>query len=268
MIVFPNCKINLGLDILRKRVDGYHDLQTVFYPVPYTDMLEFVEAPEFRFDSTGISIPSDHSSNLCVKAYSLMRERFPDLPAVHMHLHKIIPMGAGLGGGSSDGAFTLSALNQYFRKELSASELIEISLKLGSDCPFFIINKPVVAYGRGEVMEPVPLNLAGYTLVMIHPGIHVSTKDAFAGIVPRDAVADLKHRITEPVDTWKNWLTNQFEETVGAKYPLILEIKALLYRHGAVFASMSGSGSVVFGLFMDKPTIPVEKQWKSITVTL
>jgi 4-diphosphocytidyl-2-C-methyl-D-erythritol kinase len=268
MIVFPNCKINLGLDILRKRPDGYHDLQTVFYPVPYTDMLEFVEAPEFRFDSTGITIPSDHSSNLCVKAYKLMQERFPDLPAVHMHLHKIIPMGAGLGGGSSDGAFTLSALNEYFRKQLSASVLIEMSLKLGSDCPFFIVNQPVVAFGRGEIMEPVILNLAGYTLVMIHPGIHVSTKDVFAGIVPRNASADLKQRITEPVDTWKNWLGNQFEETVGAKFPMILEIKAMLYQQGAVYASMSGSGSVVFGLFRDKPAVPVEKQWTTITIKL
>jgi 4-diphosphocytidyl-2-C-methyl-D-erythritol kinase len=268
MIVFPTCKINLGLDILRKRPDGYHDLQTVFYPVPYTDMLEFVEAPVFRFDSTGFPIASDHSSNLCVKAYNLMRERFPDLPAVHMHLHKTIPMGAGLGGGSSDGAFTLLALNEHFRKQLSAPELIDMSLKLGSDCPFFIINKPVVAYGRGEIMEPVPISLAGYNLVMIHPGIHVSTKDAFAGIAPRDAAADLKQRISEPVYTWKNWLTNQFEETVGAKYPLILEIKAMLYRQGAEYASMSGSGSVVFGLFRDKSSVPVEKDWKIITVAL
>ncbi|HSF45760.1 MAG TPA: 4-(cytidine 5'-diphospho)-2-C-methyl-D-erythritol kinase [Chitinophagaceae bacterium] len=268
MIVFPNCKINLGLDILRKRPDGYHDLQTVFYPVPYTDMLEFVVATEFRFTTSGNPIPSDQSSNLCVKAYHLMREKFPDLPAVHMHLHKKIPMGAGLGGGSSDGAFALSALNRHFQKQLSAQELIEMSLKLGSDCPFFMVNAPVVAYGRGEVMEPVPVSLSGYTLVMVHPDIHVSTKDAFSGIVPRDAAENLKQRITEPVETWKNWLFNQFEETVGAKHPEIMNIKARLYELGAVYASMSGSGSVVFGLFRDKPSFPVEKEWNTITVKL
>ncbi len=268
MIVFPNCKINLGLEILRKRSDGYHDLQTVFYPIDYSDILEFVEAPAFHFQSTGLPIGSDHSTNLCVRAYELMKQRFPDLPPIHMHLHKQIPTGAGLGGGSSDGAFTLKALNDQFGTGLSTAELIEMSLALGSDCPFFMINRPVLAEGRGEIMEPVALSLSGYSLIMIHPGIHVSTKDAFAGIVPHETGTDLKSRILEPVDQWKNWLVNQFETTVGAKYPLILDIKKMLYNQGAVYASMSGSGSVVFGLFRSMPDIKTSPGWKLISLAL
>jgi 4-diphosphocytidyl-2-C-methyl-D-erythritol kinase len=268
MIVFPNAKINLGLEIIRQRPDGYHDLQTVFYPVNYTDILEFVEAPSFHFQSTGLPIVSELSSNLCVKAYELMKQKFPDLPPVQMHLHKQIPMGAGLGGGSSDGAFTLKALAQHFRKEISEHELIDLSLQLGSDCPFFIINRPVVAYGRGEIMEPVALSLAGFTLVLIHPGIHVSTKDAFTGIVPTETNSDLKNRISEPVEQWKYWLINQFEATVGAQYPLIRDIKTMLYDQGAVYASMSGSGSVVYGLFRSMPSLTVKPGWKLISLTL
>jgi 4-diphosphocytidyl-2-C-methyl-D-erythritol kinase len=268
MIVFPNCKINLGLEILRKRPDGYHDLQTVFYPVNYTDILEFVEAPSFHFQSSGLPIASDSDSNLCVKAYQLLLRKFPDLPAISMHLHKQIPMGAGLGGGSSDGAFTLKALNKQFGTGLSEQDLIDMSLQLGSDCPFFMINRPVVASGRGEVMEPVEVSLAGYTIVMIHPGIHVSTKDAFAGIVPRDTGTELKKRILEPVEQWKNWLVNQFEATVGAKYPAITAIKNMLYNQGAVYASMSGSGSVVFGLFRSAPSIKPAPGWTLITLPL
>jgi 4-diphosphocytidyl-2-C-methyl-D-erythritol kinase len=268
MIVFPNCKINLGLEILRKRPDGYHDLQTVFYPVDYSDILEFVEAPVFQFQTTGLQIGKDHSTNLSVKAYDLMKQRFPELPPIHMHLHKQIPMGAGLGGGSSDGAFTLKALNNHFGNGLSNEELISMSLQLGSDCPFFIINRPVLAHGRGEIMEPVDLDLSGYVLVMIHPGIHVSTKDAFAGIAPMETGTDLKNRISEPVEHWKNWLVNQFETSVGAKYPVILDIKNMLYNQGAVYASMSGSGSVVFGLFRQAPNIKTSPGWKLIKVSL
>lgn len=268
MIVFPNCKINLGLEILRKRPDGYHDLQTVFYPVNYTDILEFIEAPSFHFQSTGLPIANDPASNLCVKAYQLLKGKFPDLPAVSMHLHKQIPMGAGLGGGSSDGAYTLHALDKHFGTGLSEQDLIDMALQLGSDCPFFIVNRPVVAFGRGEVMEPIALSLAGYTLVMIHPGIHVSTKDAFAGIIPHETGTELKKRILEPVDQWKHWLVNQFEATVGARYPLIMDIKAMLYDQGAVYASMSGSGSVVYGLFRSDPSLKVKPGWKTISLTL
>jgi 4-diphosphocytidyl-2-C-methyl-D-erythritol kinase len=268
MIVFPNCKINLGLEILRKRPDGYHDLQTVFYPVNYTDILEFAEAPSFHFQSSGLLIANDPASNLCVKAYQLLKEKFPDLPAVSMHLHKQIPMGAGLGGGSSDGAFTLKALDKHFGTGLSEQDLIDMALQLGSDCPFFIVNRPVVAFGRGEVMEPVEFNLAGYTLIMIHPGIHVSTKDAFAGIVPHETGTELEKRILEPVEQWKHWLVNQFETTVGARYPLLMDIKAMLYNQGAVYASMSGSGSVVYGLFRSRPALTVKPGWKLMSLFL
>lgn len=268
MIVFPNCKINLGLEILRKRPDGYHDLQTIFYPVDHNDILEFVEAPSFHFQSSGLPIANDPAANLCVKAYQLMKQKFPDLPAINMHLHKQIPMGAGLGGGSSDGAYTLKALDQYFGTGLSEQDLIDMALQLGSDCPFFIINRPVAAFGRGEIMEPVELSLAGYTLVMIHPGIHVSTKDAFAGIVPCETGIDMKKKILEPVELWKHWLVNQFEASVGFKYPLIMDIKTMLYEQGAVYASMSGSGSVVFGLFRSIPSLSIKPGWKTITLPL
>ncbi|HLO82960.1 MAG TPA: hypothetical protein VK166_18480, partial [Chitinophagaceae bacterium] len=227
-----------------------------------------VQAPGFHFQNTGLPIASDPATNLCVKAYELMKQRFPDLSPIHMHLHKEIPMGAGLGGGSSDGAFALKALNDHFGKGLSPQELVDMALQLGSDCPFFIVNRPVLAQGRGEIMEPVNVSLSGYELVMIHPGIHVSTKEAFAGIIPHETGTDLKNKISEPVDQWKNWLVNQFETSVGAKYPVILDIRNMLYEKGAVYASMSGSGSVVFGLFRSKPDLTVKPGWKLISLTL
>ena len=257
MIVFPNCKINLGLHVVRKRPDGYHDLQTVFFPVPFRDMLEIVPAQAFRLDATGLPIPGDPAKNLCIRAWELLKQRFPDLPPVHLLLHKLIPMGGGLGGGSSNGSFMLIALNRLFQLGLSSSELQALALQLGSDCPFFIVNEPVVATGRGEQMQPVSLNLNGYTLVLVMPGLHVSTAQAFGGIRPRDPGIDLRTRITEPPETWKNWLVNDFEETVFPAFPDIRQIKEWLYEQGAVYASMTGTGSTVYGLFAgDAPQLP------------
>lgn len=255
MILFPNCKINLGLHVVQKRPDGYHDLQTVFYPVPFRDILEIIPSDSFSFTSTGLPIPGDPAQNLCVKAYALLKQRFPELPPVHIHLHKIIPMGGGLGGGSSNGSFTLLGVKQLFNLTLSTEELQALALQLGSDCPFFMLNQPAFATGRGEQLSTIDINLKGYYLVLILPGIHVSTAQAFAGIMPTPPQYDLKHKITTVPSSWKAWLVNDFEHTVFAQFPEIASIKQRLYEQGAVYAAMSGTGSTVYGLFTEKPDL-------------
>ena len=254
MIVFPNCKINLGLHILRKRADGYHDLETVFYPVRFTDILELIPDREtsggpVHYSQTGLQIQGEAADNLCVKAYHLLKKDFPELPPVKMHLHKVIPTGAGLGGGSSDAAFTIRLLNDYFKLGLSKEQLLQYALVLGSDCPFFILNKPAFATGRGELLEPVTTDLTSYTLVIVNPGIHVPTAKAFAGIRPALPEKSLKEIIAQPVSSWADELVNDFEKPIFYQYPEIAAIKDELYRAGAVYASMSGSGSTVYGLF-------------------
>jgi 4-diphosphocytidyl-2-C-methyl-D-erythritol kinase len=253
MIVFPNCKINLGLHILRKRADGFHDLETVFYPVNLHDALEVVHntspAPDIQFTTSGLRIDSPTEENICFKAYQLLKKDFPELPSIKMHLHKIIPSGAGLGGGSSDGAFTLTLLNKKFNLGLTEDELINYALQLGSDCPFFIKNKPCYAAGRGEQLEEIELNLSRHKIVSVNPGIHINTGKAFSKITPLDQRISIKEIIRKPVEEWKDVLKNDFEETVFADHPEIKMIKEKLYRQGAVYASMSGSGSSVYGLF-------------------
>jgi 4-diphosphocytidyl-2-C-methyl-D-erythritol kinase len=253
MIAFPNCKINLGLHILRKRTDGFHDLETVFYPIPLQDGLEIVQnsspAPDFQFATSGLKIDASAEENICFKAYQLLKTDFPELPSIKMHLHKGIPSGAGLGGGSSDGAFTLILLNKKFNLGLNEEQLIHYALQLGSDCPFFIKNKPCYATGRGENMEEIALDLSDYKIVLINPGIHVNTGKAFSKITPSDQRTSIKEIIQKPVDEWKNVLKNDFEETVFTEYPEIKTIKEKLYDCGAVYASMSGSGSTIYGLF-------------------
>lgn len=253
MISFPHCKVNLGLYITAKRTDGYHDLETVFFPVPIHDILEFVEAPEQGFHLTGLPVIGQAADNLCVKAYHLVKQRFPTLPPVNIHLHKLIPMGAGLGGGSSDGAFMLRMLNTHFKLGLGQAELINMALQLGSDCPFFIRDQPAHARGRGELLSPLPLSLSSWWMVLVNPGIHISTATAFSGVTPRPCPVPLAEKILEPVDSWKDWLRNDFEATVCQTHPRIAELKQTLYNAGAVYASMSGSGSTVYGLFRKKP---------------
>jgi 4-diphosphocytidyl-2-C-methyl-D-erythritol kinase len=249
VVVFPNCKINLGLNVVRKRADGYHDLETVFYPVALKDALEVIRSAMFNFCLTGLPVDGEIENNLCVKAYLLLKNDFPDLPAVNIHLHKAIPMGAGVGGGSADGAFMLTLLNQKFHLNLSQEKLIAYALQLGSDCPFFIINKPSFATGRGENLSPVQLDLSASKLVLINPGIHVSTKEAFSKLSPRSPAKSIEQIIQQPVDSWKDELKNDFEETVFQLYPEIEEVKKRLYELGAVYSSMSGSGSSVYGIF-------------------
>jgi 4-diphosphocytidyl-2-C-methyl-D-erythritol kinase len=249
MISFPNCKINLGLHILGKREDGFHNLETIFYPVPFREALEIIPSATIEFAATGLAVDGDIENNLCIKAYRLLKKDFPDLPSVKIHLHKALPMGAGLGGGSADAAFMLKMLNERFHLNLSTDQLINYSLQLGSDCPFFIINKPCFATGRGEVLEEVAVDLSAYKIALINPGIHINTGWAFSNITPALPERSVKEIIQQPINTWKEGLKNDFEVAVFAAHPAIKEIKETLYTQGAVYAAMSGSGSMVFGIF-------------------
>ncbi|MBL0183963.1 MAG: 4-(cytidine 5'-diphospho)-2-C-methyl-D-erythritol kinase [Chitinophagaceae bacterium] len=257
MIVFPNCKINLGLHILSKRDDGFHDLETVFCPINFTEALEVISNPashsDTEFTATGLKVDGSPSDNLCIKAYQLLKKDIPQLAAVKIHLHKTIPTGAGLGGGSADAAFMLKLLNDKFKLNLSTPELLNYALQLGSDCPFFIINKPCFATGRGESLEEISLDLSPYKIVLINPNLHVNTGWAFSQISPAMPKRNLKEIVGQPIATWKEELKNDFEEAVSAAHPRIKLIKEYLYRQGAIYAAMSGSGSTVFGIF-DKAT--------------
>ena len=251
MIAFPNIKINLGLYITQKRADGYHNLLTCFYPVPWHDVLEIVPQKEFEFVQTGLQVPGNVQDNLCVKAYQLLK-RDHAVPNARIHLHKIVPMGAGLGGGSSDGAFALKLLNDVFELHLDTNSLEDYAAQLGSDCAFFIRNGACIATSRGELMQEVNLDLKGQHIVIVCPPLHVSTADAFGQVQPRSFEGDLKELLQSKKD-WKSGLKNQFEETVFPKHPLLADIKQQLYDMGAWYAAMSGSGSVVFGLFEQAP---------------
>ena len=252
MVIFPNSKINLGLNIVGKGGDGYHDIETFFFPVHLKDALEVIEKEKFEFSTSGSPIEGDPEKNLCIKAYNLLKTDFPQMPTVQMHLHKAIPMGAGLGGGSADGAFTLKLLNKKFELNLSEKQLINYSLQLGSDCPFFILNKPCFATGRGEILEQTGLDLSEFKIVIVHPAIHISTAWAFAEIKPLKPVKSIKQIIQQPVSTWKDELLNDFENPVFEKYPEVKNIKYKLYDAGAIYASMSGSGSAVYGILNSK----------------
>ena len=255
MVSFPNCKINIGLNIICKRTDGYHDLETVFYPVPIKDALEIIRVEnsiakdQIEFSSSGLNIDGTIENNLCIKAYKLLKKDFPQLPAIKMHLHKAIPMGAGLGGGSSDAAFTLKLLNDKFNLYLSTGQLISYALQLGSDCPFFVINKSCFATGRGELLEEINIDLSAYKIVVINPAIHINTSWAFSQIKPTRPDHSIKEIIQQPIATWKNHLINDFERPVLAHYPQLQQIKEQLYTSGALYASMSGSGSTFYGIF-------------------
>ncbi|MBR9777647.1 MAG: 4-(cytidine 5'-diphospho)-2-C-methyl-D-erythritol kinase [Cytophagales bacterium] len=253
MIIFPNAKINLGLHVLRKRNDGFHDIETCMYPIPLKEALEIIPSKSFSFSHSGISIPGDSDNNLIVKAYQLLAEDFPELPTVAIHLHKSIPIGAGLGGGSADAAFTLSLLNQLFSLGLTTKQLENYASQLGSDCPFFIQNNPQMAEGRGEKLAPLHLDLSGNWLCLIHPGIHIGTKEAYGGIQPKLSGKNLRTILSDQ-STWKYQLINDFEKGIFDSHPEIATIKEKLYEAGAWYAAMSGSGSAVFGLFKDCPT--------------
>lgn len=256
MIAFPNCKINLGLKILNRREDGYHNLISVFYPVQWCDALEFLEAATFSFESAGLKIEGDAEDNLCVKAYRLLQKRHP-LPTVKIVLLKNIPMGAGLGGGSADGAFMLKMMNEYFELKLSDKILKAYALELGSDCPFFIENKPKLVTGKGELLEPIDVDLSAFHAIIVYPEIPINTAWAFREYakVPTNIDADALDNFVEqfklPIFKWKDFLVNDFEQVVVKQYPEIVTIKKQLYDAGALYASMSGSGAAVFGIFKE-----------------
>ena len=255
MITYPNAKINLGLNIVEKRPDGYHNLETVFYPINLQDALEvnLLEGEEdFSLKVSGVPIEGEPENNLVVKAYRLLKKDYPEMPGIDIHMYKHIPTGAGLGGGSADGAFMIKLLNDKFKLNLSIEKMEEYAAILGADCAFFIQNKPVFATGIGNIFEPIQLSLKGYYLVLVKPDIFVSTKDAFAHIIPTQPTQSLKEIIRMPVETWRATMKNDFEDSVFQKFPEIAAIKDKLYDLGAVYASMSGSGSSVYGIFREQ----------------
>lgn len=257
MLSYPNAKINLGLHVVEKRDDGYHSIETVFYPVKgFSDILEVVPSKTGKttLTNTGLLIDAPSESNLCVKAWRLLSEDF-DIPAVEIYLHKQIPFGAGLGGGSADAACCLLLLNKLLNLNLSATTLKEYALRLGSDCAFFIENKPMLGKGRGDVLENIPLTLKDKHIVIVHPSVHISTAQAYAGTKPKQPDFPLETLPSLPLNQWKQHLKNDFEESIFKTHPQIAEVKAKLYESGAIYASMSGSGSSVFGIFEELPDI-------------
>jgi 4-diphosphocytidyl-2-C-methyl-D-erythritol kinase len=260
MINFPIAKINLGLNVVKKRPDGYHNLQTVFYPVPLKDALEVQvmnEAFPSEYDCdlkvTNITIEGDEQRNLVVRAYQLLKQDFPTLPRIHTHLWKGIPTQAGMGGGSSDCAYMLLLLNQQFHLGLTDEQLMQYAAKLGADCAFFILSRPCYAEGIGEKLQPIDLSLSGYYIAVVRPDIPVPTKEAFSRIHPHYPAQNCRETIMQPIETWRDALINDFEESVFALHPEIGDIKQRLYDMGATYAAMSGSGSALFGLFKKQP---------------
>lgn len=255
MITYPNAKINLGLNIVEKRPDGYHNLETIFYPINLQDALEvtLLEGDkEYELTLSGTPIEGNPEDNLVVKAYRLLKEDYPHIAPVDIHMYKHIPTGAGLGGGSADAAFMIKLLNDKFNLGLSIEEMENYAARLGADCAFFIQNKPVFASGIGNIFEPIQLSLKGYFLVLVKPDIFVSTKDAFSLIIPKMPVQSLKEIVRMPVETWRATMKNDFENSVFKKFPEIAAIKDKLYDMGAIYASMSGSGSSVYGIFREQ----------------
>lgn len=254
MIVFPNAKINIGLNIVAKRPDGYHNLETIFYPIKINDALEAITAPLLSFSSSGITIPGDSENNLCIKAYELVKLDF-ELSPLKIHLHKHIPIGAGLGGGSADAAFFIKLINQQFDLKLSVGDMQNYARTLGADCAFFIENSPVYAFNKGDEFEVLELDLSKYVIVLAMPPVHVSTADAYNGVKAEPSAESLKELIKLPVAEWKGRIKNDFEKSVISKYPLIGKVKQALYEAGALYASMSGSGASVFGIFETLPSL-------------
>lgn len=263
MISFPNIKINLGLNILSKRTDGYHNLQSIFYPVNWCDILEIVKSDSFDFQASGLKIPGNPADNIVVKAYELIKSEHR-IGQVSMFLHKAVPTGAGLGAGSSNGAFALKMLDELFELNLSKEQLLDYAGRLGSDCPFFIENAPCHVSGRGEILQKIDLNLSDYWIKIIHPGIHISTKEAFAKITPKNQSIDLLSvQSSKKLSFYKHFI-NDFEIALSDDYPEVITLKSQLVTEGAFYASMSGSGSAVFGLFDKEPTQTESKKFEFI----
>ncbi len=261
MITFPKAKINLGLRVIRKRPDGFHDIETVFYPLDFCDALEFVIGPKDSTEDTivvtGYNINTKPENNLVIKALRTLRQHY-SLPFFRIHLHKAIPSGAGLGGGSSDAVYIMKTINKYFNLSIDDEMLNHLALELGSDCPFFINPQPSLARGRGEILKPLDPFLSGYRIVLLNPQIRISTREAYLNTKLSDTSEGLEKLIKQDPTTWKEGLVNDFEDFAFRVYPQLLEYKKSLYRAEAMYASMSGSGSSIYGIFKEKPEIPAE----------
>lgn len=267
MVLFPNCKINLGLNVINRRSDGFHNIETIFYPIFWQDALEVIESKDnedaFELSQSGITIDSKIEDNLIYKAFSLIT-KIKKLPPLKVHLHKNIPMGAGLGGGSSDAAFFINLVDTKFNLNISESDKMDIASQIGSDCAFFIKNKPVFAKGKGNEFEDISIDLSKYYILVVYPALHSNTKEAYQGLTPKAPLHNLKSIIqNKSIDQWKDFITNDFEETIFKKYPEIKKLKDLLYSNKAVYASMSGSGSAVFGIFKEEPVTILPNNNKS-----
>ena len=265
MICFPNAKINLGLNVVSKRPDGYHNIETIFYPIPVKDALEIMPADELKFTQTGIQVDAPMERNLVIKAMNALKKSH-EIPALDIHLLKAIPFGAGLGGGSADAAFMLKLINDCCQLHISDDELEAVASTIGADCPFFIRNKPVFASGTGNIFEPVDLSLNGYYMCLVKPDVAVSTPEAYAKVTPAAPKISLKEIIRHPVEEWKEWMVNDFEASVFPKHPVIENIKNTLYERGALYACMSGSGSSVFGIFKEATALKDEARFKDCFV--
>ena len=263
MITFPNAKINLGLFVTDKRPDGFHNLESIFTPISWCDILEVIPSSELTFKSSGINIPSSLSQNLVIQAYNLLKDNY-DLPPVSVLLDKRIPIGAGLGGGSADASFMLLLLNQYFNLNINQDELCLYANKIGSDCPFFIKNQPCLVKGTGELLKPINIDLKDYKIALINPGIHISTKEAYSGITPKKPKSSILDIIQSPIDDWEsNGLKNDFEDHIFQNHPVLPSIKKQLYNAGASYSAMSGSGSTIFGIFKNEiPELNLDDNWQ------
>ena len=265
MIGFPHAKLNLGLSIVSKRPDGFHNLETIFYPLPLHDVIEIVSSAEDRFISTGLKISDIETDNLVLRAYNLFKKKYPQISALEIHLHKAIPMGAGLGGGSSDAAKVIQLIDRFFGLDISPGQLSAFALELGSDCPFFMQSAACFASGRGEILEKIALDLTAYSFLLVHPETHINTAWAFSKIKTSSPKYDLKECIQEPIQNWVRTIQNDFEQPVFEVYPQLQKIKNQLYDSGALYASMSGSGSTLYGIFKKSTfrKIEVEKASQS-----
>ncbi|MFK8039496.1 MAG: 4-(cytidine 5'-diphospho)-2-C-methyl-D-erythritol kinase [Crocinitomicaceae bacterium] len=257
MITYPFAKINIGLNVTEKRSDGYHNIESIFFPIPLNDILEINKSEHFNFSSSGTLIPGNAEDNLVIKAYKLIQSIYK-IQAVSIHLHKQIPMGAGLGGGSADAAFTLLMLNDLFNLKISKAKLESLALSLGSDCPFFIHNKPMYVFGKGDKMEDIELDLSGKFIMIINPNIHISTKTAYGGVKPRHTNINMSKEVNKPLKKWHHTIKNDFESHIFDLHPKILDLKNELLNLGADYTSMTGSGSTVYGFFSKRPK-PLKK---------
>lgn len=262
MVISSNCKINIGLNVVAKRKDGFHDIETMMYPVNgLCDVLEIIESDKdgIEFESSGLKLECKPENNLCIKTYNLMKEHFPDkIGGIKMHLHKVIPSGAGLGGGSSNAASMIKALNEMFSLGLTPANQEKLASAIGSDTPFFIKNRPMFAAGRGELLYPAYVSLKGYKLVIVKPNVSVSTAEAYHNVTASVPEHPLSRLLKHPIEMWRGLIKNDFEEVIFPKFPAIQAAKKMLYQSGAVYAAMSGSGSAVYGIFYPDTKLAID----------